>query len=364
MSSRISRAARSSVHLVHLLEEAPAWTELEGVVLHALGAGGRLPPAERMIEELFAYATAGDFPVGVVLVDARRLPPEELAALAAASPWPVVLLGDPSAAPPNAQALPLALLGASGEVVAGVLGSIAHRARPRSDDLDRLVRDAVHELRTPLTVIMEFAGLLEDGIGGELAERAREYVQHILRAGERLSLGLNDFREGFRLRQGSVPAGTMPVDVVPLLEETVARSQGKLRSSPLEGPLLVRADPQSFRKAVERLAACAASFGGRGRQAGLGVERRGDEIAIAIDFEGRAPSDADQRLFRERCIETDVGVLTVAGVYGLGAALAERLATRDGARVSLEVTPQGGRFVLAYAAVPAPLQPVAGGVAG
>jgi len=364
MSSMTSPGARSCVHVVHLLESAPAWSGLGPVVLRALGAGERLPPAERLVEELHAYATASDFPVGLVLADERRVPAPELFVLAAASPWPVVLLGDPAAAPPGTQALPRALLQASGEVAAGVLATLAHRARPKADDLDRLVRDAIHELRTPLTVILEFAGLLEDGIGGELAERALSYVRHILRAGERLSVGLNDFREGFRLRQGSVPPSTMPVDVAPLLSEVVAHSEGRLRPSPIPGPLPVRADPQSFRKAVDRLAACAASFGDRGRPIDLDVELHAGEVAVALGFEGRVPSEADQRLFRERCIETDEGVLTVAGVYGLGAALAERLATRDGARVSLEATPRGGRFVLAYPAVGAPSQPLAEGVAG
>lgn len=82
-----------------------------------------------------------------------------------------------------------------------------------------------HELRTPMNAILGFAQLLEVMGGEALTDTQRDYIGHILSAGNHLLALINDVLDLSKIETGRVALSLEPVAVAPVAENTASLLQ-------------------------------------------------------------------------------------------------------------------------------------------
>ena len=152
--------------------------------------------------------------------------------------------------------------GAESDVAVIVVTDIT--TRERSERAEReFVANAAHELRTPLTAISSAVDVLQSGAKDEPAERDR-FVALIERQTERLGRLVHSLLVLARAQTGAEPVELAPVRLQPLLID-VARDLGANGAAidvDCSSELVVAAEQDLLRQAVENLAANAVKYGG------------------------------------------------------------------------------------------------------
>lgn len=97
----------------------------------------------------------------------------------------------------------------------------------------RFIANMSYEFRTPLTSIGGFAEMLASGIAGDLSEQAREYVAAILASVERLGQQIENVLDLSQSEAGTLPLAEEPVDLFPLVTETVTERAAQIQAAGL-----------------------------------------------------------------------------------------------------------------------------------
>jgi len=219
------------------------------------------------------------------------------------------------------------------------------RERRLADGLAQLgtmAAGAAHELRNSLATLMGYLTLAERRPG---AEALPEYLAEMRRESEHLARVLDDFLTFARPETSRAE----DVDLLALVRRAVA--DPALASGRVE--LIVEGEPEAFRgslrgdsqlleRAIKNLLTNAVeAHQGAGSEAGgepvrLRLLRHGDELEVAVEDRGPGlPAEVRERLFTPFVTGRPEGV-------GLGLALAHRIATLHGGRLTLEDRPEGG----------------------
>jgi len=358
-SAPARRSSRGGDLVVHLMtSRAPAW---------AGAAGLRCSPIDASDVITIAAAEGPE----VVVVDAAVLDAPDPAWVAdvTGALGPVVAVAD---APGDAAAarasgvrvvLPTSFLDAPAELArAMLLESVAPPAPAgaAADDVMRYVRDALHEFRTPLTVILEFAGLCLDGIGGDLSVKHREYLGHLEGAAGRLDEQLDDFRDTLLLRLGSHRAAPAGLPLRAAVEAAVAdlESTVEVDDAVLALDHALGVDAERFALALARVLGAARKWsrgGGPVRVRLAPDAARPGACTVEVAYAGIAPSDDDVRTMRDGLVETEHGVdRSVARVFGLGVAMARAFLEAEGGAVRLAAAEGGGTYSITVPLADAP----------
>lgn len=109
----------------------------------------------------------------------------------------------------------------------------SRRAQAKSERLKtELITNVSHDLRTPLTSIISYTELLKTP---DLSEEDREsYVQIIDRKAKRLKVLIDDLFEASKMASGSIELMKERVDLVQLLEQTLAEHNEAISQSTLQ----------------------------------------------------------------------------------------------------------------------------------
>ena len=89
-----------------------------------------------------------------------------------------------------------------------------------TDTAHRFVEDVAHEFRTPLSVISEFASILSDGIGGELSQTQREYINFVIDASRDMANLIDDFLDTGKIRAGRLNANRQEHSLQDIISST------------------------------------------------------------------------------------------------------------------------------------------------
>ncbi len=236
-------------------------------------------------------------------------------------------------------AVPCSLLHAPAEVAMHVIEDILHAPPVSTDKMERYMRDAIHEFRTPLTVISEFAGLCEDGIGGPLTERQEVYIGYILSAVDRLGEHFDDYRDGVRMRLGSLQHGKSCESLRPVLENAVVSMGAEpVRLGVADTLQLDQVDGQRLTEALKRLIGGAQKLGAKGQPVTVAVRRVDGVAEIRVTFLGAVVSLDDIEVMAQGTMMREDGFYrSVARVFGLGVSMARLFLAQSGGTLRLEV---------------------------
>ena len=216
--------------------------------------------------------------------------------------------------------------------------------RALEESRHRFLRELTHEINNPMTVIVANAELLATS---ELVdERDLRRARAILRGSERLGDLLQGLATLWRVSDPQRPPTMQHVDLVPIVEETLAamtavaeRGGTTLHLVGDTREAIVLADPKEIASAVSNLVDNAVKYSDPGDEIWVGVERRADGgLTFGCKDEGIGISDSDQAaLFSPLFRSTNEEALLRPGT-GLGLGIVREIMQRHGGTVDVEST--------------------------
>ncbi|MEJ2734946.1 MAG: HAMP domain-containing sensor histidine kinase [Anaerolineae bacterium] len=102
--------------------------------------------------------------------------------------------------------------------------------QPTFPEQSEFIDFVAHELKQPMTAILGYTKMLLMGIGGELGDNQRQFVEVIDSNATRMGRLVNDLLEFSRLEAGRVHLHVAPVHLEGILEETVAQARSEIEA--------------------------------------------------------------------------------------------------------------------------------------
>ncbi len=209
-----------------------------------------------------------------------------------------------------------------------------------------------HELRTPLNAIIGFGQLLELGEAGDAAQQ-REYLRHIVAAGDHLLMLVNELLDLSRIESGNLQLSIESVALTALIEDAILQvsplaEQRKLvfrRFYRDAAPFMVKADKTRLLQILLNLLSNAVKYNKAGGEVAIRLSAVADDnIRLAITDTGHGIASADlDRLFKpfERLNQ---GENNIEGT-GIGLALTKYLTEAMQGSIGVDsVEAQGSTF--------------------
>jgi PAS domain S-box-containing protein len=210
-----------------------------------------------------------------------------------------------------------------------------------------------HELRTPLNAIGGYADLLLAGVGGELTDQQRQYVERMY-ASQRHLLGvINDILNFSRIEAGQLQYDIEPaslqssIDAVLPLIEPQARAHDIALTQAAQSDVTVLADASKVEQILINLLSNAVKFTPPGGSITLrsGVEGRTGWVSVRDTGVGIAPEQLGA-IFQP-FVQVGRSLSSQHEGTGLGLAISSDLAEGMGGRLTVESTVgEGSVFTL------------------
>ena len=212
----------------------------------------------------------------------------------------------------------------------------------------RFLATMSYEFRTPLTSIGGFAELLQAGLGGDLSEQGREYVEAILSSVGRLGEQIESVLDLSQSEAGLLPLAREEIDLLPFVTRLVEDRAAAVREAGLTLDLrgnrnagLISGDRRRLGRALGHLidnAIAATPPGGR-----ILLERKGlkDRTRIVVSDNGPGMDPATLARALEG-IKLSADGKTVERRQGLGLPLARQLIEAHGGTLELLSEPGQG----------------------
>jgi signal transduction histidine kinase len=214
------------------------------------------------------------------------------------------------------------------------------QARAQDKERAAFLAAVSHELRSPLNAILGFTDVLLAEVDGPLGEQAREEIEQIRESGQHLSSLVADILEFSAIDSGQIQIHPERVELHRLAQEVLREAQPQVGDRPVELHLrgdasaLAFADAKRVRQIVGNIVGNAVKFTYEGSIT-LTVERRGDEVSVAVTDTGPGISAAERQAIFEEYGQGE-GERTRRRGVGLGLAIARRLAALQRGRIALE----------------------------
>jgi PAS domain S-box-containing protein len=221
----------------------------------------------------------------------------------------------------------------------------AERARAEAERAnqakDEFLAVLSHELRTPLTSMLGWLRLLRTGqLGPERVAQALEVVERNTRTQAQL---INDLLDVSRIIAGKLQLDLFPVDLTPIMEESVeaARRDADAKGVVLElavsaaaGPVL--GDPLRLGQIVANLVANAVKFTPAGGRVHVRLARDGADAVIMVTDTGIGIAPELLAHVFDRFRQADSTITRRHGGLGLGLAIVRHLTELHGGVVRAE----------------------------
>jgi len=259
------------------------------------------------------------------------------------------------------------VIDARGEVVVDDSGKPVRMVGTGQDITDRRqaerLRDDIlssvsHELRTPLTVVLGFAGVLKSRLRELDEQSTNRALDHIVGQARRLEQLLSDLLEVDRLEHGLEVATRRPVELAELVEHVAARHRNSERVVTVSASrVTANVDGPKVERIIDNLLANAVKHTPRGALVALRVERREDDVLIAVDDDGPGvPDEFKTAVFDP--FERGTKRLSPELGAGVGLSLVARFAELHGGRAWVEDNDGSGasfRVLLPNCVCPEPI---------
>ena len=217
----------------------------------------------------------------------------------------------------------------------------------KSDFINR----ASHELRTPLTSAMLMAELIQEG-GTE--EELVEYWRALRSELNRQKILIDRLLIAGRLESGMMTLEHAPVDLIPVLEESImaVRAIANKRRVSLDlkterRPLYILGDKSGLQQVFINLINNAAKFSPEGSSVMINVAETESEVSVSISDQGLGiPPEALQHLFERFYRAKNVTIAEIPG-SGIGLYIVKSIVEELGGKINVEsALNQGTTFTI------------------
>jgi PAS domain S-box-containing protein len=210
-----------------------------------------------------------------------------------------------------------------------------------------------HELRTPLNAIAGYADLLLTGVGGDVSERHREYLQRIRGSQQHLLAIINDILNFSRIEAGQLKydiarvAVRAVVDAVTPMVEPQAASKRLTIETHLDPLALAAADQAKVEQILLNLLSNAVKFTPSGGSIVIDCAASGGQVTLRVRDTGIGISADDLGAIFQPFVQVGRSLTSPHEGTGLGLAISSDLAQGMGGRLDVESSlGQGSTFTL------------------
>jgi len=227
------------------------------------------------------------------------------------------------------------------------------------EELKRCTADASHELRTPLTIIRSVG---EVGLGRHHDEAGyREIIGAMLEETDRLTLLIDSLLALARVEGLQFPSDPKPVDLGVLADDVaiqfgvLAEEKGQTLTVERTEPVSVTGDRGLLHQLIVNILDNAIKYTQPGGRVCLRVDHTEHEAIVEIDDNGPGIAPENHNKVFERFYRVDASRSRTVDGFGLGLAIAQRVAEIHGGRIEVSSACQIGsafRVVLPLAVSP------------
>jgi PAS domain S-box-containing protein len=205
-----------------------------------------------------------------------------------------------------------------------------------------------HELRTPLTSVLASLGLLMQGDGGPMPERAEMLLRMAYSNSGRLVRLMGDILDIERMAAGEMRFEFRALELMPLVEQTIESSRA-LHEQLASGIRIVLAeslpgvqvtgDAERLMQALANLLSNAAKFSPPDDRVEIAVSRRGSRVRVAVTDHGPGiPEEFRPEVFK-KFARAGITTMGQQGGIGLGLSIARHIVGKHGGRIDYESLP-------------------------
>lgn len=206
----------------------------------------------------------------------------------------------------------------------------------KSDFINR----ASHELRTPLTSAMLMAELIQEG---GTAEELDEYLRTLKSELNRQKILIDRLLIAGRLESGMMPLERAPIDLIPVLEESIkaVKPIATKRSVLLDlkiprRPVSILGDVSGLQQVFINLINNATKFSPEGASVSVHVTEAEDEVRVSISDQGLGiPPEATQHLFERFYRAKNVTIAEIPG-SGIGLYIVKSIVDELGGKIHVQ----------------------------
>ncbi|PKL04339.1 MAG: hypothetical protein CVV54_05530 [Synergistetes bacterium HGW-Synergistetes-1] len=202
----------------------------------------------------------------------------------------------------------------------------------------RLMSDIAHELRNPLTIIKSHLEAFEDGVWEPTKERIQLTVDEIDRLSrmiseiEKLTL-IENAGKGLVLESVNL---SKEIERVAMTFDPLFRAKSVELKREIEEDVMLAADGDKIRQAVENLLSNALRYTDSGGRTTIYLEKAGGDVHIKVRDTGIGISDRDLPYIFERFYRTDKSRARSSGGLGIGLAITKAVVEAHGGSVTAE----------------------------
>jgi signal transduction histidine kinase len=238
------------------------------------------------------------------------------------------------------------------ELITGLEWKVAERTQElevASKHKSDFLANMSHELRTPLNAIVGFSQVLQEELYGELNEKQKEHLGHILSsANHQLSL-INDILDISKVEAGHVELEVAPFSLREALERGVLMVKERAVKDGVAIDLdldpaadSIEGDERRVRQVVFNLLSNAVKFTPDGGRVEIRTVRDDGEVTVSVADTGPGIAREDQELIFEEFQQARVVEGERPQGTGLGLALSRTLVELHGGRIWVESSPGRG----------------------
>jgi PAS domain S-box-containing protein len=210
-----------------------------------------------------------------------------------------------------------------------------------------------HELRTPLNAIAGYADLLLTGIGGEVSQQHREYLERIRGSQQHLLAIINDILNFSRIEAGQlkydlarVPLSEVVETVLPMVEPQAKLKQLKITSN-LSADSVALADQSKVEQIVLNLLSNAVKFTPVDGSISIDAETSGQQVTLRVRDTGIGIAAGDLKAIFQPFVQVGRSLTSPHEGTGLGLAISNDLTRGMAGRLDVESTVgRGSTFTL------------------
>jgi signal transduction histidine kinase len=214
-----------------------------------------------------------------------------------------------------------------------------------SEHKSRFFANMSHELRTPLNAILGFTELLQDGLYGELPERARQVLERVQANGTHLLGLINDVLDLTKLEAGELSLIIDDYSIRNVIDHVVstsfalAHAKGLELRQEIDGELpLARGDERRLTQVLLNMVGNAIKFTDKGHVT-IAARAIGDRFEIVVADTGPGIAPQDQSRIFEAFQQVDNTSTRLKGGTGLGLSISRRFVEMHGGGIEISSTP-------------------------
>lgn len=206
-----------------------------------------------------------------------------------------------------------------------------------------------HELKTPLSTITGYTEMMREGVGGELNQTQRNFVDEIAGSASHLLLLVNDVLDFSKAAGGTMELKFEQFDISKLINEVETNVRPMMRNKEqrfevFDGPgiSLVVADHLRIKQVVLNLLSNAIKFTPIGGRISIRSFKDNEHWGIVVTDNGIGIKEENFSMIFEPFSQADSSYSRRFEGTGLGLAICQRIVSLHGGRIWVESKPGNG----------------------